>query len=86
MTKDLLPTLIQDIFRGLQDVDDDVRAVAASALVPIADDFVTVLPQQVHVCCCYLIWIASVLDWLCSSYHFSAFLYYCSVGGTPYLP
>ena len=82
MTKDLLPTLIQDIFRGLQDVDDDVRAVAASALVPIADDFVTVLPQQVHYC--YFIWIASVLDWLCNSNHFST-LHYCSVGGTPYL-
>ena len=47
MTKDLLPTVIQDIFQGLQDEDDDVRAVAASALVPIADDFVTILPQQV---------------------------------------
>ena len=48
MTKDLLPTVIQDIFQGLQDEDDDVRAVAASALVPIADDFVTILPQQVR--------------------------------------
>ena len=47
MTKDLLPTVIQDIFQGLQDEDDDVRAVAASALVPIADDFVSLLPQQV---------------------------------------
>ena len=47
MTRDLLPTVIPFIFQGLQDEDDDVRAVAASALVPVADDLVSVLPQQV---------------------------------------
>lgn len=33
----LLPLVSGSIFRGLQDSDDDVRAVAARALLPVAD-------------------------------------------------
>ena len=47
MTRDLLPAVIPFIFQGLQDEDDDVRAVAAAALVPVAEDLVAILPQQV---------------------------------------
>ena len=43
----LLPLLFPSILRGLQDVDDDVRAVAASSLLPVADQLVAVLPSQV---------------------------------------
>ena len=43
----LLPLLSPSILRGLQDVDDDVRAVAASSLLPVANQLVAVLPSQV---------------------------------------
>ena len=49
MTKDLLPAVILFIFQGLQDEDDDVRAVAAAALVPVADDLVVTMPQLVRI-------------------------------------
>ncbi|XP_052235352.1 TATA-binding protein-associated factor 172-like isoform X2 [Dreissena polymorpha] len=49
MTDDLLPSVLPYVFKGLQDVDDDVRAVAASALVPVADNLVNVVPDQVPV-------------------------------------
>ncbi|ESO84153.1 hypothetical protein LOTGIDRAFT_155478 [Lottia gigantea] len=42
----LLPTVLPGIFQGLQDSDDDVRAVAAAALVPVSDKLVTLLPNQ----------------------------------------
>ena len=47
MTDRILPAVLPSLFRGLQDVDDDVRAVAAAALVPVAHDLVRLLPQQV---------------------------------------
>ncbi|XP_061168195.1 TATA-binding protein-associated factor 172-like [Saccostrea echinata] len=47
MTDRILPVVLPSLFRGLQDVDDDVRAVAAAALVPVAHDLVHLLPQQV---------------------------------------
>ena len=47
MTDRILPAVLPSLFRGLQDVDDDVRAVAAAALVPVAQDLVRLLPQQV---------------------------------------
>ena len=43
----LLPLLSPSILRGLQDVDDDVRAVAASSLLPVADQLMTIMPEQV---------------------------------------
>ncbi|XP_060582986.1 TATA-binding protein-associated factor 172-like [Ruditapes philippinarum] len=49
MTGDLLPKVLPFIYQGLQDADDDNRAVAASALIPVADDLVQILPQQVPV-------------------------------------
>ena len=49
MTKDLLPAVILFIFQGLQDEDDDVRAVAAAALVPVAEDLVLTMPQLVRI-------------------------------------
>ncbi|CAI8034567.1 TATA-binding protein-associated factor 172, partial [Geodia barretti] len=43
----LLPLLSPSILRGLRDVDDDVRAVAASSLLPVANQLVTVLPSKI---------------------------------------
>lgn len=43
-----LPLLSSTILRGLQDVDDDVRAVAASALLPVAHQLHLIIPDQVH--------------------------------------
>ena len=40
----LLPSVYPCLFRGLQDEVDDVSAVAAAALVPLADPLVNILP------------------------------------------
>jgi len=48
MTDGLLPSVLPFVYNGLQDVDDDVRAVAASALVPVANNVVKILPDQVR--------------------------------------
>ena len=47
LSESLLPLLSSSILRGLQDVDDDVRAVAASALLPVASQLHRVLPGKV---------------------------------------
>ncbi|XP_060070663.1 TATA-binding protein-associated factor 172-like isoform X2 [Ylistrum balloti] len=47
MTDKLLPATLPCLFQGLQDISDDVRAVAAAALVPVADSVVSLLPGQV---------------------------------------
>ncbi|XP_060942934.1 TATA-binding protein-associated factor 172 [Limanda limanda] len=43
----LLPRVLPAITVGLQDLDDDVRAVAASALIPVVDGLVQLLPNKV---------------------------------------
>ncbi|KAM9804251.1 TATA-binding protein-associated factor 172 [Neosynchiropus ocellatus] len=43
----LLPRLLPAITTGLQDLDDDVRAVAAAALIPVVDGLVKLLPNKV---------------------------------------
>ncbi|CAG6017888.1 unnamed protein product [Menidia menidia] len=43
----LLPRVLPAISEGLQDLDDDVRAVAASALIPVVDGLVQLLPSKV---------------------------------------
>ncbi|KAK3090954.1 hypothetical protein FSP39_016028 [Pinctada imbricata] len=45
----VLPSILPSLFLGLQDVDDDVRAVAAAALVPVAENLVRLLPDKVPV-------------------------------------
>ena len=47
MTPELLPGVLPAIYDGIQDRDDDVRAVAAATLVPVTDTLIAVLPQQV---------------------------------------
>ncbi|KAK7113585.1 hypothetical protein V1264_012846 [Littorina saxatilis] len=47
LTSLLLPLVVPAVFRGLQDPDDDVRAVAAASLIPVADKLVLLLPDQV---------------------------------------
>ncbi|XP_061645267.1 TATA-binding protein-associated factor 172 isoform X2 [Phyllopteryx taeniolatus] len=43
----LLPCLLPAITVGLQDLDDDVRAVAAAALIPVVEGLVQLLPNKV---------------------------------------
>lgn len=46
----LLPRVLPAITEGLQDLDDDVRAVAAAALIPVVKGLVQLLPTKVCVC------------------------------------
>ncbi|XP_061491537.1 TATA-binding protein-associated factor 172 [Rhineura floridana] len=43
----LLPKVLPAITEGLQDLDDDVRAVAAASLVPVVESLVHLQPQKV---------------------------------------
>lgn len=43
----LLPRVLPDVTVGLQDLDDDVRAVAAAALIPVVEGLVQLLPTKV---------------------------------------
>uniref|UniRef100_A0A667ZL40 B-TFIID TATA-box binding protein associated factor 1 n=1 Tax=Myripristis murdjan TaxID=586833 RepID=A0A667ZL40_9TELE len=43
----LLPRVLPAITEGLQDLDDDVRAVAAAALIPVVDGLVQLLPNKI---------------------------------------
>uniref|UniRef100_A0A4W6D9I7 B-TFIID TATA-box binding protein associated factor 1 n=1 Tax=Lates calcarifer TaxID=8187 RepID=A0A4W6D9I7_LATCA len=43
----LLPRVLPAITVGLQDLDDDVRAVAAAALIPVVEGLVQLLPNKV---------------------------------------
>ncbi|KAM8924786.1 TATA-binding protein-associated factor 172 [Pelodytes ibericus] len=47
LIKALLPKVLPAIIEGLQDLDDDVRAVAAASLVPVVDSLVKVQFKQV---------------------------------------
>ena len=47
LSESLLPLFSSSILRGLQDVDYDVRAVAASALLPVANQLHRVLSGKV---------------------------------------
>ncbi|XP_072029618.1 TATA-binding protein-associated factor 172-like [Amphiura filiformis] len=49
MTDDLLPSVLPSIIQGLQDVDDDVRAVAAASLNPVAESLIKVCKKKVPV-------------------------------------
>jgi TATA-binding protein-associated factor len=48
MLKDLLDYIIHACKAGLEDPDDDVRAVAAEALIPAADSLVRLNDQILH--------------------------------------
>ncbi|XP_048862553.1 TATA-binding protein-associated factor 172 isoform X1 [Brienomyrus brachyistius] len=43
----LLPRVLPAIIEGLQDLDDDVRAVAAAALIPVVEGLVQLQPTEV---------------------------------------
>ncbi|CAI9571309.1 unnamed protein product, partial [Staurois parvus] len=47
LIKTLLPKALPAIIEGLQDLDDDVRAVAAASLVPVVDSLVKLQFKQV---------------------------------------
>lgn len=44
---ELLDGVVRAVMRGLADLDDDVRAVSAATLIPIAAEFITLRPQAV---------------------------------------
>jgi TATA-binding protein-associated factor len=44
---ELLDGVVCAVMRGLADLDDDVRAVSAATLIPIAAEFITLRPQAV---------------------------------------
>jgi len=44
---ELLDGVVQAVMRGLADLDDDVRAVSAATLIPIAAEFISLRPQAV---------------------------------------
>ncbi|XP_048575409.1 TATA-binding protein-associated factor 172 isoform X2 [Nematostella vectensis] len=48
LSADLLPLVLNPIISALQDDDDDVRAIAASALLPIAESIVQLAPNKVQ--------------------------------------
>ncbi|EGC41014.1 TBP associated factor [Histoplasma capsulatum var. duboisii H88] len=45
---EILDGVIAAVMKGLGDYDDDVRAVSAATLVPIAEDFVRLRPGSLH--------------------------------------
>ena len=45
---DLIDGVIQAVMKGLGDIDDDVRAVSAATLVPIAKEFVDLRPHALN--------------------------------------
>ncbi|XP_078455706.1 TATA-binding protein-associated factor 172 [Lampetra fluviatilis] len=45
----LLPRTLPVVIEGLQDMDDDVRAVAAAALVPVVESLVQLHPEKIPV-------------------------------------
>lgn len=47
MIDTLLPKVLPAIIEGLQDLDDDVRAVAAASLVPVVESLVQLQSQKV---------------------------------------
>uniref|UniRef100_A0A3B1JH18 B-TFIID TATA-box binding protein associated factor 1 n=1 Tax=Astyanax mexicanus TaxID=7994 RepID=A0A3B1JH18_ASTMX len=47
LISELLPRVLPAITEGLQDLDDDVRAVAAAALIPVVDGLVHLQPAKV---------------------------------------
>ncbi|WEW55291.1 TATA-binding protein-associated factor mot1 [Emydomyces testavorans] len=44
----VLDGVIEAVMKGLGDYDDDVRAVSAATLIPIADDFVQLRPESLN--------------------------------------
>lgn len=48
LTVDLIPLVLHPIMNALQDDDDDVRAIAASALLPVTEAVVKIAPEKVR--------------------------------------
>ena len=44
---EMLENVVKAVVLGLQDEDDDVRAVSASTLIPISSNFVNKLPERI---------------------------------------
>ena len=49
MTEQLLPVVLSPLISGLEDCDDDVRAVSATAMLPVVDQMLTMSDQVIEV-------------------------------------
>jgi TATA-binding protein-associated factor len=47
MTDQLLPVVLSPLITGLEDCDDDVRAVSATAMLPVVDQMLSMSSDQV---------------------------------------
>ena len=45
MTEELLPVVLSPLIGGLEDCDDDVRAVSATAMLPVVDQMLKMSDQ-----------------------------------------
>ena len=50
LSHSLLPVVADSILNGLRDQEDDVRTVAATSLLPVADKLYTILRDKVCTC------------------------------------
>ena len=51
MTAQLLPLVLSPLTTGLEDCDDDVRAVSATAMLPVVDQMLKLSVDKVnHIC------------------------------------
>ena len=47
MTEQLLPVVLDPLIGGLEDNDDDVRAVSAAALLPVVEEIILIMSDKV---------------------------------------
>lgn len=63
MINTLLPKVLTKIIEGLQDLDDDVRAVAAASLVPVVESLVYLQTQKVNLIFLHFLPLKLVYIW-----------------------
>lgn len=63
MINTLLPKVLTKIIEGLQDLDDDVRAVAAASLVPVVESLVYLQTQKVNLIFLHILPLKLVYIW-----------------------
>lgn len=59
----LLPKVLTKIIEGLQDLDDDVRAVAAASLVPVVESLVYLQTQKVSLVFLHFLSLELIYIW-----------------------
>ena len=51
MTDQLLPVVLAPLMGGLEDSDDDVRAVSAAAMLPVVEQIIVIMSDKVSSVC-----------------------------------